>query len=394
MDEISPHLYISRGLQQGVELETLKRASAARSSLIARQQYPILSLGHLARVCGVSHQYLRKIVERGEDPYTDIAIPKRSGGLRAISSPDPVLMQVQRTILRNVLPGLPIHGSSFAYQQGRSIVQCAKMHIGASWLIKLDLHDFFGSISEERIYSDIRQLGYSRLVSFELARISTRFKGRVDYSVPGFEKYYSIRSYVAKGRGVLPQGAPTSGYLANASAFSLDSKLSDLASKEGLVYTRYSDDLTFSAGPDFDRESARKVIRDVRALVVSERHRLHERKTRVVPPGARHVVLGLLVLEDCVRLLPELRRRIAAHVRGVGQFGLVEHCAHRGFDSVISFVNHIDGMIAFAGDIEPTFAEVMRSSWNAAGTMPWAGWPDGCTRTGGTARWPNRNPSS
>ncbi len=91
---------------------------------------------------------------------------------------------------------------------------------------------------------------------------------------------------------------------------------------------------------------------------------LHRAKTRVVPPGARHVVLGLLVDGDRVRLLPEYKRRLEVHVRGVAKFGLAEHADHRRFVSVLSMINHVDGLIAFAASVDRAFANNSRDQWN------------------------------
>lgn len=92
----------------------------------------------------------------------------------------------------------------------------------------------------------------------------------------------------------------------------------------------------------------------------------HHSKTRVVPPGARHVVLGLLLTKDRVRLLPEFKRRLEVHVRGVRKFGITEHAEHRHFASALSMINHVDGCLAFAKSVEPEFGEVLQGSWDAA----------------------------
>ena len=324
----SPHLYFAQGLARGHDREVVSRARSVRSRLLANGVPPILSLRHLAQLTGVSYKYLREIVERGRDPYLDINRRKRGGGIRAISSPEPVLMDVQRWLLHNVFSLVPTHPMSFAYQRNRSIVQCAEQHVGAHWLVKLDLHDFFGSIPENRIFDILLNLGYSRLVSLEIARICTRLLGPRHEGYQNFRAYTAIPSYVVGSHGVLPQGAPTSGALANAVASKLDAKLHDLAASRGLSYTRYSDDLTFSAGPDYDRKQARALIAHVRNIVRDQQFLLHEKKTHVVPPGARAVVLGLLVDSQGVRLLPEYKRRLQIHIRGVGKFGLVEHASH------------------------------------------------------------------
>ena len=71
-----------------------------------------------------------------------------------------------------------MHDDSFAYRRGRSIRAAAERHVGAAWLVKLDLHDFFPSVSENRVYRTFQELGYANLVSFELGRLTTRPKWR------------------------------------------------------------------------------------------------------------------------------------------------------------------------------------------------------------------------
>ena len=89
--------------------------------------------------------------------------------------------------------------------------------------------------------------------------------------------------------GHLPQGAATSPKLSNPVLFNFDLKVQQLAKDSGLTYTRYADDLTFSAFKDFSRERASTFI----GLVYNEMRaiglRPHPTKTRVVPPRARKV---------------------------------------------------------------------------------------------------------
>lgn len=290
----------------------------------------------------------------------DIQRPKRDGTTRPISSPEPVLMDAQRWLLHHVLVACDVHRCSWAYTPGRSIVGCARLHVGARWLVKLDLHDFFGSISEQTVFANFVGLGYPRLLSFELARLCTR-------AVPDARGYRVRRApYLMMPQGVLPQGAPTSGALANAAMFDVDEKLANLAEKRGLVYTRYSDDLVFSAGSGFSRAHAPVLINEVTAALGRTGLRVHQRKTTVVSPGARKVVLGLLVLDDRVALPGAFKRRLETHVRAVQKFGVVQHARHRHFRSVLSMVAHIDGYIGFASNVDKAFGDTLRAEWEAA----------------------------
>lgn len=352
---LPPHLYYKNGVADGGDPSAVNRATAAVARLRAQGAYPVLSLAHLAHETGASYSYLREIVNRTRDAYTSVALPKQSGGTRPISVPEPILMDVQRWLLSNVLNRVPEHPASFAYRHGVSIVQCAEQHVGAQWMVKMDLHNFFGTVLESSVYPVFRRLGYSKLVAFELARITTRAEGNLRAS--GSE--HVIGDYSMHSQGVLPQGGPTSGQLANAVAGRLDRLLQAYATRSGLVYTRYSDDLAFSGHSTFSRMEASGVIGDVNGLVRRAGFEAHRTKSRVVPPGARKIVLGLLV-DDSVRLLPEDRRRIEVHLRGCQKFGLAKHAAHRGFDSVFSFIDHLDGWISFALGVERARATAWR----------------------------------
>ena len=370
---VSPHQYRQEARKRGLTDPVIDNALAQALPPEANGAPAILTLGHLARRMDVSHAYLRSVIaSRDGDHYREFHMTKRSGGLRRIAVPEPTLMAVQRWIAREILNTQPIHPSSFAYVPKRSIVQCAERHIGAGWLLKLDIHDFFESIQERGVYRVFRRIGYQPLVAFELTRLCTRpwhdharakEAGRI---VPNF-LHRGIKLYRSELTGHVPQGAPTSPMLSNLACIRLDEALTDFASAERLTFTRYSDDLTFAgASGDFNRARAVGLVDEVRKILIRESFRLHEKKISIVPPGCRKVVLGLLVDRERLRLTPELRSRLADHVRGIEKFGITSHATTRGFASATGMVNHIGGLLRYAGGVEGAFAGPLKARFEAA----------------------------
>lgn len=343
---------------------------------------PILTLGHLAHCAGASYRYLRAVTMREIDPYDDLVIRRRNGKkMRAISSPRFPLVEVQRWILDQIVARLPTHPSCFAYTPGSSIKACAQKHLGARWLVKLDISNFFESINEAQVYRVFREAGYQSLPSVEMARICTRYAGHAQHvSSSEFRHrstYRVIKPYSVPLMGFLPQGAPSSGSLANQVSRKLDVELAAVAALRNLVYTRYADDMVFSSLDVFRREEASSLIRDVEEILRRNRFEPHARKTRIIPPGARKIVLGLLVDGFEVRLNREMRSRILRHVRGVEKFGLPSHVAHVQFSSLEGLVRHVGGLLAFASDIEPQWAQPLEQRWVAS--LQRGGWNSGFT---------------
>jgi RNA-directed DNA polymerase len=363
----SPRLYYQQGREKGVPDSVIRAAVRQQRLINATGSKAVLSLKHLAVLTGASPVYLRKIVQRDFDPYLSIERRKRSGSIRLISAPEPVLMNVQRWILDNALVHARVHPSSFAYSKGSSIRQCAEQHLGARWMIKLDLLNFFGTIDEGSVYRVFRKGGYSSLVAFELARISTRSHGPISLQSPvPSSRYTRIPSYTSSRRGVLPQGGPASGLLANALMFEIDEELTNLADNSHLAYTRYSDDLAFSTDGNWSRPHATAFIKAASRIINRRGFRVNPSKTVIVPPGARHIVLGLLVDDQRVRLMPEFRRRLQGHVRGVSKFGLIEHVRAVRFRSLFSFISFIEGHISYAQSIDSQWASKVQLQWHEA----------------------------
>ena len=177
----SPQQYIADGEAAGIDPTILQNAvDQIEEVIVPHPELPaLLTLNHLATRTGADYQTLRSIIHCSENSYRHFRIRKRSGGHRVISVPEPTLMMVQRWIATYILNPQPVHHCSFAFKPKASIVRCAARHVGARWLIKLDVAGFFGSITEIQVYRVFRSLGYQPLVAFELARLTTHAPAKV-----------------------------------------------------------------------------------------------------------------------------------------------------------------------------------------------------------------------
>lgn len=323
--------------------------------LIRVPERPLLNLEHLASALGLDSDFLAKIVERRIDPYHEFKLAKadKGGASRTISAPLPDLAKAQRWILDCMLGGSDPGPGSFAYQRGVSVKDCAEVHLGARWLVKLDLRDFFSSIDERRVAKIFRMTKTEEETSVNLARLCTR--------VPPGRRLSGNFTL-----GYLPQGAPTSGMLANLAAHNLDLSLSRLAWMQQLRYTRYSDDITFSSLSEFSRAKSDRVIRSARDHIARNNFVLNEKKTRICPPGSRLVVMGLLVDSDRVRLSSGFKKRLNWHVYGSKRFGVSQYSVSKGFSEVDKYLLHVEGLFAHALDVEPEWARPLRTAWSTS----------------------------
>jgi len=214
-------------------------------------------------------------------------VPKRDGGLRLISAPKPQLKAAQRWIARNITEHLPVHGAAHGFVPGRSTVTNAAVHTGARVVIKLDLKDFYPTITQPRVKGLLRKAGYGEQVATVLSMLCTEAPREV-IELRGQPRHVAI------GPRSLPQGAPTSPSITNALCLRLDRRMQGLGRTMGFRYSRYADDLTFSWHDDAEAPVGKLLFR-VRSIITSEGFTVHPSKTRIMRSGRRQKVTGLVV---------------------------------------------------------------------------------------------------
>ncbi|KRB88444.1 hypothetical protein ASE07_17840 [Noviherbaspirillum sp. Root189] len=282
-----------------------------------------------------------------------------------------MLIKAQRWIHENILQFGRFHEAACAYRPGSKIVDTASLHCEARWMVKMDVTNFFESILETKVYKVFRSFGYQPLVAFELTRICTRIRKesprRIQPSKAGISSY--ANNYV----GHLPQGAPTSPLLANLAVYDLDKELSLLARQNGMIYTRYADDITFSSVTStWSRAKAVQLLCDGHAKLKSHGFWPNHAKAHIVSPGSRKIVLGLTVDGTAPRLTKQFKNTLRAHIHYLERFQLSNRPPHQvlGFDSILGLQRHVFGLAYYAMGIErgwgaARLAELKSISWPA-----------------------------
>ncbi len=158
---------------------------------------------------------------------------KQGHKLREIYEPSEELKDAQGHIAQVLEQAFkPQFSYTYAFQQGKSIVDAVKPHINTDMVITLDIKDFFQSIPDDEIWRACTAYYALDTVAW------------LDKKPPVEEEIFQIVTH-PNLRGV-PQGAPSSPMISNIAFMDFDDKIKELAFKDYLSYTRYADDLIFS----------------------------------------------------------------------------------------------------------------------------------------------------
>jgi len=208
---------------------------------------------------------------------------------RIIHAPSPALKKAQRTILRKYFK---------EYWVFNSVKYAASVHCSKKWLMKLDIKDFYNSVTEEQI----RQV-LNDYVSMDKCKNTDRSR-EVSAEV---EQIFSICTI----NGKLPTGAPTSPYIANLLLKDFDYDIQKFCNIYGVTYSRYMDDLFFSTdNPQYILSLVElEVIRQFKELGFG----VNTDKIKYISSNKRQQVLGLGVNNKKPVLTKEDKRKYRAY---------------------------------------------------------------------------------
>jgi RNA-directed DNA polymerase len=232
------------------------------------------------------------------------------------------LKAIQSRIQERLLGPLILPEHLLGGVRGKSVANNARVHLGAPYLITIDIKNFFPSITPTQV----------RVVFREILNCSPA----VSYLLAGLTTY----------RGRLPQGAPTSPILANLVLSGFDGEIRAVCKQNGICYSSWVDDLAFSG------DSVSSVIGPVIATLMKAGFRVSHRKIKRMGPRDRKV-LNNLVLGKFTTVSKQYRARIRAGIHNL-------KCGRVSAPEIGAYVEGLRGNISYLQLFDPKKAAGMR----------------------------------
>lgn len=261
--------------------------------------------------------------------YKVYEIPKRTSGTRTIAQPTPELKKYQSFVVSILKEYLPIHNCCMAYTDGRNIKQNAQIHSRNSFFLKMDLMDFFNSIIPKLLWEAFEREGV------QLDWLDKEFLEKI---------LFWKRSKYSK-KLILSIGAPSSPFISNFLMYSFDKVLDEYCENNGITYTRYADDLTFSTKEKDVLFLIPDVVRETLVKFYGQKIKINHFKTAFSSKKYNRHVTGITITNSDEISIGRAKKRY------------IKHLVHKFVEERISLddLNYLRGYLGFIKYVEPKF---------------------------------------
>jgi RNA-directed DNA polymerase len=279
--------------------------------------------------------------------YRTFSIPKKDGSLRLIEDPEQELKKILSDLNEMLQAVLFKYRNPFMYGflvnadddvRPRHIVSNAAAHDDGLFLLNIDLKDFFHHVS----WSKVKGIFETQPFRFE-------------------EEVATLLANLCTYNGRLPMGSPTSPALSNFAAMPLDESLGLYAQSKGWVYTRYADDLSFSAQkPIFESET-----KEIIGIIANHGFVVNPNKVKIMGEKDEKIVTGILIQKGKVGIPPAYLAQLKTEIEHLA-YTVLLGIRYKGAVPkwVKDYCKQIDGKIAFVnmviGEHHTTYIQLMR----------------------------------
>lgn len=254
---------------------------------------PIGSIVALARLLSVHPKLLTDIAKKSSNSYTSFQVESNSGKIRDVFEPKFELKKLQKRVNSKIFEAVYypeyLTGGIKDPNVPRDWVLNASAHAGSDTLIKLDIKNFYSNIESQHVkYIFLHLFNFPPSVAELLTNLTTL-------------------------NGRLPQGAPTSSYLANLVFFDCEYLVASHLLHSGYRYSRLLDDITISSLREVNATQCQKIIKTIAALCRKKGLKLRNSKTSIEHSrnsSSSYEVTGAWVGHNVVKLKRSERRYV------------------------------------------------------------------------------------
>lgn len=263
---------------------------------------------------GIQLSSLERLSERVKRCYVSFYKTKKDGSNREIDSPNIELKGIQSFILRDLLEKIPVHDAVHGFRKKRGIKSNAKKHLKRQCYLGIDIKSFFPSITIYQVNQIFTQIVNDEPLADMLSKLCT------------FNRK-------------LPQGGVTSPYLSNLVFFKADEAISTICRQKRISYTRYADDLTFSAA---EKSRLINILPLVEKIINKNGFSINSKKTRFMSGAKKIEVTGVVLNSGKLSIGRDKKKNLRAALFKLAMGSLPQEN-----------VNKTIGMLSFLKDIEP-----------------------------------------
>lgn len=178
-------------------------------------------------------EYYNRIINRNKNDIIHINVPKKNGKYRVVKQIKYFYKPLQYWLLYKFLNLFPVSEYATAYEKNSSIYKNAEKHAENDYFLKIDLKDFFPSITYKDFITFLNKNNKYYEKTFLLSK----------------KDEIILKNCLFDENNRLPQGFCTSPKIINILMYDFDNSLIELLKKYtefNAKYSRYSDDIIIS----------------------------------------------------------------------------------------------------------------------------------------------------
>ncbi|EFP94910.1 retron St85 family RNA-directed DNA polymerase [Vibrio caribbeanicus] len=264
------------------------------------------------------------IANKASTLYARFTIPKKDGSERLIYQPSMAIRALQKVVYDGVLDKLPVHDACYAYRKGRGLKEHANIHRNSKYLLRIDLKDFFESITR----SDIE-----KYCNEYVSKVFPIFN----------EGDFNLMIDIICRKNTITIGSVTSPSLSNSICYNLDEKISRLSDSYGVKYTRYADDMFFSTTNKNILKIIQKEVSSIIKKLDYPKLTINNKKTRHSSKKNRMSVTGVVITVDKKLSIGRDKKRF---IRGQ---------VYNWKNLSIEEKSYLSGYLSFVKSVEPSY---------------------------------------